>query len=50
MKFGQLIQYNMRNTFVEKPYTKRPGETIPTPLSKKSKLSMSLDQQCKDLN
>ena len=44
MKFGQLIEYNMRNTFVEKSYTKCAGETIPRPLSKKSKLSISLDQ------
>ena len=22
MKFGQLIEYNMRNIFLEKPYTK----------------------------
>ena len=44
MKFGQLIEYNMRNIFVEKSYTKCAGETIPRPLSKKSKLSVSLDQ------
>ena len=43
MKFGQLIEYNMRNIFVEKSYSKCAGETIPT-LSKKSKLSISLDQ------
>ena len=28
MKFGQLIGYNVRNTFLEKPYTKCSGETI----------------------
>ena len=50
MKFGQLIEYNMRNIFVEKSYTKCAGETIPRPLSKKSKLSISLDQYCKVLN
>ena len=44
MKFGQLIEYNMRNILVEKSYTKCAGETIPRPLSKKSKLSISLDQ------
>ena len=44
IKFGQLIEYNMRSIFVEKPYTKCVGETIPRPLSKKSKLSISLDQ------
>ena len=49
MKFGQLIEYNMRNIFVEKSYTKCAGETIPRPLSKKSKLSISLDQYSKVL-
>ena len=44
MKSGQLIEYNMRNIFVEKSYTKCAGETIPRPLSKNSKLSISLDQ------
>ena len=44
MKFDQLIEYNMRNIFVEKSYTKCAGETIPRSLSKKSKLSISLDQ------
>ena len=43
-KFGQLIEYNMRNIFVEKPYTKFGEETIPIPFSKKSKMSISLDQ------
>ena len=43
MKFGQLIEYNMRNIFVENSYTKCGGETIPRPFSKKSKLSLSLD-------
>ena len=50
MKSGQLIEYNMRNILVEKSYTKCAGETIPRPLSKKSKLSISLDQLCKVLN
>ena len=44
MRFGQLIEYNMRNIFLEKSYTKCGGETIPRPFSKKSKLSISLDQ------
>ena len=44
MKFGQLIEYNMRNIFLEKPYTKRGGETIPKPFLKKSKMSISLEQ------
>ena len=47
MKFGQLIEQNMRNTFPEKSYTKCGGETIPIPFSKKSKLSISLDQSSK---
>ena len=34
MKFGQLIEYNMRNNFVEKSYTRYAEETIPTPLLK----------------
>ena len=34
MKFGQLIEYNMRNTFVEKSYPKCLGETIPRPFLK----------------
>ena len=28
MKFGQLIEYNMRNIFLEKSYTKCGGEII----------------------
>ena len=48
-KFGQLIEYNMRNIFLEKSYTECSGETIPKLFSEKSKLSISLDQQCKVL-
>ena len=44
MKFGQLIGYDIRNTFLEKSYTKYDRETIPRPFSKKPKLSISLDQ------
>ena len=44
MKFGQLIEYNTRNIFVEKSYTKCAAETILKPLFKKSKLRLSLDQ------
>ena len=50
MTLGQLIEHNMRNIFVEKSLTKCDGETMTRPLSKKSKLSISLDQQCKVLN
>ena len=44
MAFGQLIEYNMRNIFIEKSYTKCGRETIPRPFSEKSKLRRSLDQ------
>ena len=50
MKYGQLTEYNMRNILVEMSYTKCDGEIILRPLSKKSKLSISLDQYCKVLN
>ena len=44
MKFGQLIEYKMRNIFLEKSYTNRWVKTIPRPFSEKSELSKSLDQ------
>ena len=44
MKFGRLTEYNRRNIFVEKSYTKCTGETIRRPLSKISKLSITMDQ------
>ena len=44
MKIDQLIEYTMRNIFVEKSYAKYAGEIIPKPLSKKTKLSISHDQ------
>ena len=44
INFGQLIEYNVRNIFVEKSYTKFAAETIPRPSSKISILSISLDQ------
>ena len=34
MKFGQLIEYNTRNIFIEKSYAKCAGETIPDPYLK----------------
>ena len=49
MKRGQLTEYNIRNIFPEKSYTKCGGETIPRPFSKKSKLSISRDQYSKVL-
>ena len=44
MKFGQLIEYNMRKIFLETSYTKCCGETSPRSFSGKSKLSIYLDQ------
>ena len=44
VKFGQLMEYNIRNIFLEKLFTKCSGETIPRHFSKNSKLSLSLDQ------
>ena len=44
MKFGQLIEYDIRNTFLKKSYAKCARETIPRLFSKKTKLSTSLDQ------
>ena len=44
MKFGQLIEWNTRNIFLEKSYTKCGDKTSPRPFSEKLKLSISLDQ------
>ena len=49
MKFDQLIEYNMRNVFLEKSHTKYGRETIPRAFSKKSKFNISLDQHSKVL-
>ena len=43
MRFGQLIEHNMGNTFPEKSYKKYGGETT-RPFSKKSKLNKYLDR------
>ena len=43
LKFGQVIEYNMRNLFLKKSYTKYGGETIPRPFIKNSRLSLSID-------
>ena len=45
MKFGQLKVSIRRNIFLEKLYTKYGGEASPRSFSKKSKLSITLDQQ-----
>ena len=44
MQFGRLIEYNMRNIFVEQSYTKWGGENSPKPFSGKLKMNISLDQ------
>ena len=44
MKFGQLIDYNMKIIFIGKWYKKCGEETSPTPFSEKFKLSISLDE------
>ena len=49
MQFGQLIEWNMRNIFLEKSYTKCSGETSPKPFSEKLKLNIFLNQQSKNL-
>ena len=45
MKFSHLIEYNMRNTFLEKSYAKSGGKVIPRSFYKNTKLSIFLDQQ-----
>ena len=35
IKFGQLIEYNMRNIFLEKSYANCGGKTVPRPFLKK---------------
>ena len=49
MKFSRLIEYNMRNIFLVKLYTKCGGEVIPRTFSEKWKLSISLDHKSKVL-
>ena len=49
MKFGQLIEYIIRNIILEKSYTLYAGETCPRPFSGKLRLSISSDQQSKVL-
>ena len=45
IKFGQIIECNVRNIFREKSHTKFGGESSPKHFSKKSKLSISQDQE-----
>ena len=49
MKFGQLIECNMRKKFLEKSYTKCGRETSPRPFTEKLKLSIILDEYSKVL-
>ena len=49
VKFGQLMECNIRNIFLEKSYTKCSVGTSPRLSSEKLKLSLSLDQQSKVL-
>ena len=44
MKFGQLIECNMRNIFLKSAFTKYGRETSLRPFSKISKTSISLDE------
>ena len=50
MKFGQLIECDMRNIFLKKICTKCGGVTTTRPFSEKLKFSISLGQQSKVLN
>ena len=49
MIFGQLIEYKMRNIFLEKSYTKCVDETSSKPFYKKTKLNISLNKQSESL-
>ena len=44
MIFGQLVEYDMRNSFHEESYKKCSRGTIPRPFFKKPKWRISLDQ------
>ena len=49
MQFGQLIEHKMRNIFLGKSSKNMVEKVVPLPDAKKSKLSISLDQQSKML-
>ena len=49
IKFDQLIDYNMRNMFLEKSCRKCGGGASLTSFYKKSKLSISLNKKSKML-
>ena len=44
MKFGQLIECNMRHISFEKSHAKCDGESSPRPFSEKLELNISLNQ------
>ena len=50
MTYGQLIECNVRNIFLEKPDIKCGGETSPRLFSEKLKLRISLNQQSRVLH
>ena len=45
MTFDHLIEHNVTNIFLEKLFRKYTRKASPRPFYKKSKLSISLDQQ-----
>ena len=47
IKFGQLIERNMRSMFLQKSYKKCGAGISPRPFSEKWKLGISLDQKSK---
>ena len=49
MKFGQLIEYNLRNIFLEQSYAKCGGGANPSVVYKKIKNEHILDQWSKIL-
>ena len=49
MKFGQLIEYKMRNIFLKKLYTKCGGEDSPKSFYKKSKLRIVQLEICQNI-
>ena len=50
MKFGQLIEYNMRKIFLKKSYTEYGREFSSRPISEKLRFSISLNQLYKVLH
>ena len=45
MKFGQLIEYNLKKNFLEKSYPKCRGKILQNRFLKRKKLSTFLDQE-----